>query len=186
MPNKHDLDPAEAKEQVLANQETISEFLGEDYFKGVTSEDLSPLQTLWADACRKVVEEDMPEAEMRRLLAAICNYRVYMKRMLNPSRQPINVPVQIIRLNDFTFLALPGEVLVEVSFDWQKRTGSDKAFIISLANDTFGYLPHSSNFEEPGWEHKYETIMNALEPRGVDVALDEACKLLSSMGGHCE
>jgi len=183
MPNKYDFDLVEAGRQVRAHQDTIAEYLGKEYFEGVTLEDPSPLKTIWADACRKVVEEDMPEPEMQRLLGAICNYRVYTRRLLNPSPDPIDVQVQVMRLNEYAFLALPGEVLVEVSLDWQKRAGSDTAFIVGLANDAFGYLPHSSNFSEPGWEGKYETIMNALEPRGVDIALDEASEMLSVMGG---
>jgi hypothetical protein len=183
MPNKHDFDLTEAGNQVSIQKETISEYLGEEYFQGVTLEDPSPLKTIWADACRKVVEEDMPEASMQRLLGAICNYRVYTRRLLDPSPEPIGVPVQVIRLNEYSLLALPGEVLVEVSLDWRERVGLRKGFIVGLANDSFGYLPHRTNFNEPGAEAKYETIMNVLEPGAVEIALEEACQMLSLMGG---
>lgn len=181
MPNKHDLDLAEAAFQARVHQNTIAEYLGEEYFAGITLKDPSPLKTIWADACRKVMEDNLDEAEMQRLMGAVCHYRVYTGRLMNPSPEPVDVPVQVIRLNDYLFLALPGEVLVEVSLDWQQRTGSDKAFIIALANGTFGYLPHSSNFRESGAEGKYETIMNALEPQGIEIALDSACDMLGTM-----
>jgi len=181
MPNKYDLDLAEAAFQVRVHQNTIAEYLGEDYFAGITVQDPSPLKTLWADACRKVLEDNMGEAEMQRLMGAVCNYRVHMGRLMNPSPQPVDMPVQVFRVNDYLFLALPGEVLVEVSLDWQQRTGSDKAFIVGLANGAFGYLPHGSNFHEPGAEGKYETIMNALEPRAIEIALDSACDMLGKM-----
>ena len=40
------------------------------------------------------------------------------------------------------------------------------------------YLPHPSNFQEPGTEYKYETIMNALEPEATRLVLEQAEELL--------
>ena len=108
------LHAAEAGKHVTAYRSIIAEYLGAAYFEGVTLEDPSPLKFIWADACRKVVDDDMPELEMQRLLGAICNYRVYTRRLLNYSPDPIDVPVQVIRLNDYAFLALPGEVLADI------------------------------------------------------------------------
>lgn len=183
--NHYDLDPAEAKEKVKEKQKIIAEYLGQDYFAGVTPENLAPLKNLWSDACQQVIAESMGEDDMRRLLSSICHYRVYLMRVVDPAPEPLDVPIQVLSLNDFAFLGLPGEVLIEVGREWQKRTGSEEAFIVGLANDHFGYLPHSSNFAEPGAENKYETIMNALVPKAMDIAMDEACRMLSGSGMEC-
>ena len=178
--NKHDLDSDIAWQEAGKREVVISEYLGEDYFAEVTPGNLSPLESLWADACKKVVEEDMDEPEMRRLLSSICQYRVYLTRALDPARGPVDVPIQVININEYAFLALPGEILVEVSFAWQDALRSDNAFIIGLANDTFGYLPHSSNFEEPDAERRYETIMTALKPGAADILVEEAAAMYRS------
>ena len=183
--NHHDLAPEEALEKAVEREKIIAEYLGEDYFADVTPENLSPLKGLWADACKKVIAEDMDEENMARLLSSICHYRVYLMRATNPAPAPIEVPVQVMGINDAYFVALPGEVLIEVTAEWRRRLDSDKAYVMALANDTFGYLPHASNFEEPGAEDKYETIMNLLEPAAMDLALDEACRLLTAAGGPC-
>ncbi len=183
--NHYELDPVEALQQVAERQKIIAEYLGEEYFAGVTPENLSPLKGLWADACRKVIAEDMDEENLTRLLSSICHYQVYMTRAINPAPAPLDMPVQVLGINDAFFVALPGEVLIEVGAEWKRRTGSDQAFIVALANDSFGYLPHASNFQEPGWQDKYETIRNALEPIAMDVALDEACRLLAAAGVPC-
>lgn len=69
---------------------------------------------------------------------------------------------------------------MEVSCDWQQRNApySQQAFVIGLANGFLGYLPHPQNFQEPEAEFKYETIMNALEPAAMRLALEQAEKML--------
>jgi len=178
-PNLYDLEEIVAGQELEKYQQIITEYLGEGSLN-VSPEDMSPLTTLWREASHKVVERDMPESEMRRLMTAVCNYLVRVNKLFNPARQkPIHMQVQVIGIHKFTFLALPGEVLVENALDWQDRIqdlGSE-AFVIGLANGFMGYLPHKSNFEEPDAEFRYETLMNALEPTATDVALEAGEKM---------
>jgi hypothetical protein len=183
MPNLHDIDDATVAEELGTCQRTIREYLGEDSLN-ITPEDLTPLSTLWRDASLKVVEMEMSETEMRRLMTAVCNYFVRLNRLFNPAqRNPIHMPVQVIGLGGFDFLALPGEILVENSFDWQERNRERgaRSFVVGLANGFMGYLPHRSNFDEPDARHRYETIMHAMEPAATDVALEVGARLVSEM-----
>jgi hypothetical protein len=183
MPNRHAMDLDSARTELAASQAVLAEYLGDAYLE-LSPEDLTPLVTLWRDASREVVERDMSEAEMRRLMSAVSNTLVLFNTLFNPARQqPIDLPVQVICIGDFAFLALPGEILVEISLDWQQRSASGSAhgFVIGLANGLMGYIPHGSSFEELGAEHKYETIMNAMEPRAAEIALDAAQKLLGEL-----
>jgi hypothetical protein len=183
MPNLHDLDNDTAAAELMENQAIIAEYLGEDSLN-ITPEDLTPLSTLWRDASLKVVETEMSEQEMRRLMTAVCNYFVRLNTLFNPAQQePIHMPVQVICIQDFNFLALPGEILVENAFDWQARNKEmgAKSFVIGLANGFMGYLPHKSNFEEPDSRYRYETLMNAMEPAATDVALNVGAELVAEM-----
>ncbi len=182
--NHYDLTPEKALKKVEERRRVIAQYLGEDYFAGVTPENLSPLKSIWSDACRLVVEENMDDDRMIPLLSSICQYRVYLNRALNPAPVPLDVPVQVMGINEYLFLALPGEVLIEVAFDWKQRTNSDRSYIVALANDAYGYLPHSTNFEEPNAEVKYETIMNALEPQAMDLAVQKGCQMVAAAGGR--
>jgi hypothetical protein len=96
------------------------------------------------------------------------------------------VVVQTIQLNDYRLMTLPGEVLVDVGQDWQKRNHphEDEAFIIGLANGFMGYLPHPGNFMEDGANYKYETIMNALERDAALIALEQAEKMVKASKGE--
>lgn len=179
-PSRFDLDVYVTQHQLKVSQMIIAEYLGDDFSK-FTPQDLSPLSTLWADASNEVICRGMPEDEMRRLMSAVCNYFVLLEKLFNPIQQkPIPLPVQIIMVDEYRFLALPGEILVEVSQEWQQRNGdrADKAFVISLANGFMGYLPHRKNFLEPEAPFKYETLMNALEPAAMEIAVEKACQLI--------
>jgi hypothetical protein len=183
MPNLHDLDSETAGENLVKSQSIITEYLGEDSLN-ITPDDLTPLTTLWREASLKVVELDMSESEMRRLMTAVCNYFVHLNKLFNPAQHnPIHMPVQVVCIQDFNFLALPGEILVENTFDWQERNGemAAKSFVIGLANGFMGYLPHKSNFAESDAHCRYETLMNALEPTAMDVALDLGAKLVAEL-----
>lgn len=176
--NNHDLDLEEARESLIKNQAVIVSYLGE-HFTRSTPTDLTLLATLWADASHLVEERSLPEAEMRRLMSAVCHYFLLLNRIFNQAmHQPAAVPIQLMKIDDFRILALPGEVLAEAALEWQQIAGS-KAYIAGLANGYLGYLPHGSNFREPGWKDKYETIMSALEPGAMKLILAEAKRLLT-------
>jgi hypothetical protein len=186
MPNLHDLDDATAALELERYRNIIAEYLGEDSLN-ISPEDLTPLSTLWRDASLEVVKREMSEAEMRRLMTAVCNYFVRLNKLFNPAqRSPIQMPVQVVCIEKFNFLALPGEVLVENVFDWQARNGKmgAESFVIGLANGFMGYLPHKSNFEEADAQYRYETLMNAMEPTATDVALEEGARLVGELRGH--
>ena len=82
---------------------------------------LKPVYTLWRDASRVVIERNMDESEMRRLMSAVSRFLIMAMKLGNPSfRKPYPLSVQVIRLGDLRILTLPGEVLVEVGREWQR------------------------------------------------------------------
>lgn len=138
---------------------------------------------LWRDASDVVIKKNLSEFQMQRLMAAVSVYLMMTMRLINPAtRRKQSLIFHVIKLDDYRFMTLPGEVLVEVTQDWQARfERANRAFIIGLSNGFMGYLPHPSNFREPGADHKYETIMNALEPQATVKAMDRAEELSNKM-----
>ncbi|MBA7624925.1 hypothetical protein ES703_32340 [subsurface metagenome] len=64
----------------------------------------------------------------------------------------ITTEIQVLRLGDIYILGLPGEILVEVGLEIKRKAGVEKLFVISLSNDTIGYVCHSRAYEEGGYE----------------------------------
>jgi neutral ceramidase len=64
----------------------------------------------------------------------------------------IKTEIQVLRLGDIYILGLPGEVLVEVGLEIKKRAGLENLFIVTVSNDTIGYVCHSRAYEEGGYE----------------------------------
>ncbi len=64
----------------------------------------------------------------------------------------VKTEIQIIRLGDVFILGLPGEILVEVGLEIKRKTGMENLFVVTLSNDTIGYVCHSRAYEEGGYE----------------------------------
>jgi hypothetical protein len=64
----------------------------------------------------------------------------------------IKTEIQVLKLGDVLILGLPGEILVEVGLDIKKRAGLKNLFIVTLSNDTIGYVCHSQAYDEGGYE----------------------------------
>ena len=134
---------------------------------------------LWALASQHVVDTDCSEADMRRIMIACCEYLGLSARVARGSAlDPVTVPIQVVRIGDVELLALPGEPLVEVGQEWTARTGSDRAFVVGLANAHHRYLPLLRHFEMPDAAVQYDTVTAGLEPTAVDRLLDEAASIL--------
>jgi hypothetical protein len=64
----------------------------------------------------------------------------------------VTTEIQVLRLGDIYILGLPGEILVEVGLEIKKRAGLENLFIVTLSNDTIGYVCHNRAYEEGGYE----------------------------------
>jgi hypothetical protein len=136
---------------------------------------------LWRDASQVVIDQNLDDGEMRRLMSAVSRFLIMAMKLGNSSfRRPYPLTVQVIRLGDLRILTLPGEVLVEVGMEWKERNAphGEQSFIFGLSNGFVGYLPHPDNFREPEADFKYETIMNALEQNATVIALNAATDMI--------
>ena len=61
--------------------------------------------------------------------------------------------VQALRVGDAVFVALPGEVFVEIGLAIKQRTGVERTFVAAYSNNgEIGYIPTAAAFDEGGYE----------------------------------
>jgi len=91
------------------------------------------------------------------------------------------VLVQVLRVGDALLLGLPLEPTVDVGLDWKRRAPARHAALVSIANGWMRYLPHPSNFAEPGAHLKYEILQSTLVPDAAERLLARAEALARSL-----
>jgi neutral ceramidase len=90
----------------------------------------------------------------------------------------VTTEIQVLRLGDIYILGLPGEILVEVGLDIKKRAGLENLFIVTVSNDTIGYVCHSRAYEEGG----YEPVSGTNMAKGAgEIMIKEAMDLINQI-----
>lgn len=175
-PNFADYSPEAAAALLAGARATLEAYLGPDLERGL------PPGPLWSVASEVVVARDLSEDDMRELMIACCRYLgLYQRPAVTMQPRPVKAPVQVMRINDFELLALPGEIMVEVGQAWSEMAASPTAFIVGLANAHLRYLPLASHFAEPEASVRYETVTAGLQSGEVEVALEYAAAMLASL-----
>lgn len=64
----------------------------------------------------------------------------------------LTTEIQLIRIGDTYVLGLPGEILVEVGLEIKKQAGVENLLMVTLCNDTIGYVCHAEAYDEGGYE----------------------------------
>jgi len=90
----------------------------------------------------------------------------------------VTTEIQVLRVGDIYILGLPGEILVEVGLEIKKRAGLENLFIVTLSNDTIGYVCHSQAYEEGGYEPGPGT--NLAQGAG-EIMVKEALNIVNQM-----
>jgi neutral ceramidase len=171
--NNASFDLETAQQRLAAAREVLAGALGGDFEQRAGG-------YLWALASQYVVETDCSEDEMRAVMIACCEYLGLSARVARGrDLDPVTVPIQVLRLGDLELVALPGEPLVAVGEEWSRRTGSDHAYVIGLANAHHRYLPLQQHFDLPDAREQYDTVTAGLESGAVDRLLDDAASMLA-------
>ena len=106
------------------------------------------------------------------------NEQTYARSVLRAVGAPeeSRVPLQAFRIGDLAIAATPVETFVEVGLEIKAKTPFPKAFTISIANGSFGYMPTPAQHQVGGYETWLGT--NRVE---VDAAPKMVSRLLAMM-----
>ncbi len=113
------------------------------------------------------------------------------KELLLPTKKPsseeakkgewpehISTELQVLRLGDIYILGLPGEILVEIGLEIQKRAGLENLIIVTICNDAIGYVCHSAAYDEGGYEPGSAT---KLAKGAGEIMIEQALKLIEQI-----
>jgi neutral ceramidase len=86
--------------------------------------------------------------------------------------------IQVLAVGPIAFVAIPGELFVELGQAIQKASPFKYTVIVEQANDTIGYLPNREAFEQGG----YEPTAARIAPGGGEKIVAKAIELLNTLG----
>jgi hypothetical protein len=100
----------------------------------------------------------------------------YKEEKRPEDRPALRVELQVLRVGDTLLLGLPGEILIELGMAIRERVGqaAPPLFLISLANESIGYVCHRRAYEEGG----YEPTSSRFAPGSGELLVDAAVELL--------
>jgi hypothetical protein len=80
-------------------------------------------------------------------------------QIFDTSKPFIQTEIQAFAIGNVYFLALPGEILVEISLEIKQKANLENLFIITLANDYIGYVCHNKAYDQGGYESGKATCL---------------------------
>ena len=133
------------------------------------------------DLLTKLTEEGAPleqimPAKTQRLYASITNFYAGEALALPDGHLPIEL--QGFRVGDAAFIAVPGEVFVEIGLTIKRRL-PHLTFVVGIANGYIGYVPTREAYATGG----YEVVSSKCQPGAADVLVDNVAQLTAQLFG---
>ena len=119
------------------------------------------------------LDQIMP-AKTQRLYASITNFYAGEARALPDGHLPIEL--QGFRLGDAAFVAIPGEVFVEIGLTI-KRQLPRLTFVVGIANGYIGYVPTREAYAVGG----YEVVSSKCQPGAADLLIEKVMSLTEQL-----
>lgn len=110
---------------------------------------------------------------------------IYAEHVVRLADMPtsINTEVQALRIGDSAWVALPGEIFVEIGLAIKQSSPAADTFVVGLANDSLGYIATDRALTQEGG---YETWAGTGTPVGLGAEatlVESAGRLLSQLFG---
>jgi neutral ceramidase len=118
-------------------------------------------------------EQIMP-AKTQRLYASITNF--YAREALGLPDGHLPIELQGFRLGNAAFVAIPGEVFVEIGLTL-KRQSPHMTFVFGIANGYIGYLPTRQAYADGG----YEVVSSKCQPEAADILIEKVRNLTEQL-----
>lgn len=128
------------------------------------------------EADRAEVRDQMPKVKEAKFMQQVKMFRVL--DVLAREGKPLDVEVQVIALgDDVAFVALPGEIFVELGLAIKKASPFKHTMLIELANTAIGYIPNRPAYAEGN----YEVVSARCAAGSGEMLVDTAVKLLREL-----
>jgi Neutral/alkaline non-lysosomal ceramidase, N-terminal len=128
------------------------------------------------EADRAEVREALPKVKEAKFMQQVKMFRVL--DVAAREGKPLDVEVQVFALgDDVAFVALPGEIFVELGLAIKKASPFKHTMLIELANTAIGYIPNRSAYSEGN----YEVVSARCAAGSGEMLVDTAIKLLREL-----
>jgi len=128
------------------------------------------------EADRAEVREMMPKVKEAKFMQQVKMFRVL--DVIAREGKPLDVEVQVIALgDDVAFVALPGEIFVELGLVIKKASPFKYTMLVELANTAVGYIPNRPAYAEGN----YEVVSARCAAGSGEMLVDTAVKLLREL-----
>ncbi len=107
-------------------------------------------------------------------------FRKEMEFLKQVEENHISTYVQTLAIDNTAFVAVPGEMFVELGLEIKQKSPFEHTFVVELANDYVGYIPTRVAFEEGG----YETLnarSSRVAPEAGEIIVENAISMLESI-----
>lgn len=115
------------------------------------------------------------DADLMALSYSKCTVSLYENPILSEKPE-----VQVIRVGDIAFNAMPGEMFAELGLDLKARSKFARNINVELADGCFGYIATKKAFAEGGYEVTLDRYVNMSEDAG-DIMVDTLLELQDSI-----
>jgi hypothetical protein len=128
------------------------------------------------EADRVEVREMLPKVKEAKFMQQVKMFRVL--DVLAREGKPQDVEVQVFAIgDDIAFVALPGEIFVELGLAIKKASPFKHTIIIELANTAIGYIPNRPAYDEGN----YEVVSARCAAGSGEMLVDTAIKLMREL-----
>ena len=97
-------------------------------------------------------------------------------------QKKVDMEIQVISINEFTIIGVPGEPYVAIAFAIQEKFPNKKCVMIDLVNGSDGYIPDKDAHGDGGYTveraHRFYNQLGAFAPELEDVIVETVAKLI--------
>jgi neutral ceramidase len=107
-------------------------------------------------------------------------FRKEMDFLKQIKEKHVSTYIQVIAINNIAFVAVPGEMFVELGLIIKEKSPFEHTYVVELANDYIGYIPTRVAFKEGG----YETLnarSSRVGPEAGEMVVENAISMLESL-----
>ncbi len=111
---------------------------------------------------------------------------IYSEHVLGLAQMPTRIPaeVQVLRIGESAWVALPGEIFTEIGLAIKDDSPVPNTFVVGIANDFLGYIPTDRAFAEEGGYETWARTGAPVGPGAEGILVSAAGELLGRLFGR--